>query len=254
MHLPKTLARFGTRRAAECLLVSVETEADRLVRYKSIRALGLLVAERGIPVDRRRVERLSHQNLVEHFHFLGLRAALDDGGVPSASPPRFSTERLLVGLLDDKLRQSLERAFRLLKVAHPREDIHRAFVAFVSGDAYLKANAVEFLDTLLPRRDEQDIRELLRVAADDLPLVERAGRIRHLIASPAPTTIDEALAVLMHDADPTMSTLAIAHAAVVGGPGVRSLAEELASRTVRQGAGPDRSSASSPAVPEPVHA
>ena len=59
LHLPKTLARFGTPQAAEYLLESIETESDGLVRYKSIRALGALRARHRIPLDRRRVERIS---------------------------------------------------------------------------------------------------------------------------------------------------------------------------------------------------
>src|SRR4029077_18518176 len=52
IHIPKTLARFGTKRAAQCLIESIETQRDGLVRYKSIRALGVLVSEHPIATDR----------------------------------------------------------------------------------------------------------------------------------------------------------------------------------------------------------
>ena len=59
VHVPKALTRFGTRTAALHLLESIETEEDGQVRYKSIRALELLVAQRRIRLDRTRIERLA---------------------------------------------------------------------------------------------------------------------------------------------------------------------------------------------------
>jgi AAA family ATP:ADP antiporter len=160
VHLPSALARFGTKHAAELLLEVIESDRDGLVRYKALRSLGRMVATQRVAVDRLRVERLAYANLVEHVRLLGVRAAFD-------SPPpealaittrREPTKRLLVGLLDDKLRQSLERAFRFLKIAHPHEDIHRVYVASFSEDARVRANAAEFIDTLLRRRDQRCVR------------------------------------------------------------------------------------------------
>jgi hypothetical protein len=39
LHMPKTVARFATARAAESLLREIETERDGMMRYKEIRAL-----------------------------------------------------------------------------------------------------------------------------------------------------------------------------------------------------------------------
>jgi len=128
VHLPNTLARFGSKSAAELLLRCIETERDGLVRYKAMRGLGRIVADRRIPMDRVRVERLAYANLVEHFRLLGLRATFTAPPPDEASGPS-TTRFLLVGLLDDKLRQSLERTFRLLKIAHPRDDFHRVQIA-----------------------------------------------------------------------------------------------------------------------------
>ncbi|HWL84604.1 MAG TPA: MFS transporter, partial [Polyangiaceae bacterium] len=129
IHLPNTIARFGTRQAADYLLENVETELDGLVRYKSIRALGRVVSSQRLRLDRVRVERLAYANLVEYFRVLRLRTGLEKTPFemsPEQCRPN-ATQRLLVGLLDDKVRQSLERAFRLLKIAHSNEDIHRVY-------------------------------------------------------------------------------------------------------------------------------
>jgi HEAT repeat protein len=206
IHLPKTLGRFGTRPAAEHLLECIETDEDGLVRYKSIRALEMLVARRRVPIDRVRVERLAHDNLVRHLRTLAQHAAL---GRPSAERdrPRVA-ERLLAGLLEDKLHQSLERVFRLLAIAHPREDFRHVRLACLSSDAYVRANAGELLDALLRRRDQQPLRALLRLVTDDLSTAERIERAGGLLPHRLPRTRDEAFATLLRDRDPTVAALA----------------------------------------------
>ena len=92
LHMPKTLARFATRRAAEFLLEEIETEQDGLIRYKAIRALRVLVTGHRIFVDRQRAERLCSADLEDHFGRLALRYALDF----PAEPPG-ATRALLAG-------------------------------------------------------------------------------------------------------------------------------------------------------------
>lgn len=221
IHLPNTIARFGTADAAALLLQAIETEKDGLVRYKAIRGLGRMVSDGNVVVDRGRAEALSHANLAEHFRLLALRAPFDDPQlrVPTGTAGRAPTERLLVGLLDDKLRQSLERTFRLLKIAHPREDIHSVQIATASDDKRARANAGEFLDALLRRRDQRSLRDLLRVVADDLPIRERVARASAHVTH-APATRDEALAMLRRDRDATVVALAELHAAALAGESI----------------------------------
>src|ERR1019366_5364799 len=163
-------------------------------------------AQRRIPLERARVERLAHDALVRHFRLLGERATLRappgvDGHAPAA-------DRLLAGLLDDKLAQSLERAFRLLAIAHPREDFRRLRHACSSSDPYMRATAGELLDALMRHRDQQPLRALLRLITEDLPPSERAARAVPLTGRPMPGGRAEALAALMHDHDPVVARLA----------------------------------------------
>jgi hypothetical protein len=208
IHIPKTLARFGSKAAADRLLQSIEEETDGLVRYKSIRALGVLVATSHVRVDRDRVLRLATDNLLRHFWLLGARIAIASGPPSPAAARRCTGERLLVGLIDDKLRQSVDRAFRLLEIAYPHEDIHRVRVVSFSNDPYARANAGEFLDTLLRRRHQRAVRTLLRLVTDDLPIDERLRRGLPLLPTRPPMTRDEALAALVRDPDSTLSGLA----------------------------------------------
>jgi ATP:ADP antiporter, AAA family len=206
-HVPKTLARFGSRAAAEYLLESIETEEDGQVKYKSIRALELLVHQRRIALDRVRVERLALQALTRHARLLGLRAAVA-GSAGDEGPP--AAESLLRGLLDDKLAQSLERAYRLLAIAHPREDFQRMRWAAHAKDSYTRANVAELLDALLRHRDQQTLRTLLRSVGDDLPLEQRAQRAAALVGGGAPAGRAEALSILERDHDPVVARLASA--------------------------------------------
>jgi AAA family ATP:ADP antiporter len=217
--LPETIARFGTADAADLLLSTIETNKDGLIRYKAIRGLGRMVADGRVAIERARAERLALANLVEHFRLLALRAPLDPSPlqVPTGALERPATERLLVGLLDDKLRQSLERTFRLLKIAHPREDIHTVSTAALSSDKRARANAAEFLDTLLRRRAQRTLRELFRAVTDDRSTPERVAYAASVCGTSPPATRQEAMRRLVSDGDATIVALAELHAAAVAG-------------------------------------
>jgi AAA family ATP:ADP antiporter len=230
VHLPQTLSRFGTQRAAEKLLVCVEREPDGLVRYKALRALGRLVSDYGVKVDRGRIERCVQANLVTYFGLLGTRVALGSAP-PASSRAETSTFRLLAGLIDDKLRQSLERAFRLLKVAYPREDIHRVYLACMGTDKRARSNAAEFLDALLRRRNEQSLRELVRLVSDDLGPAAQVSRAAAQLGFTPPRTHDEAVQAALADADIKVAALAALYAVATGAENmVRSVQQARAKR------------------------
>ncbi len=207
VHVPRTLGHFGNERAADALLNQLAIEKDGLVRYKVLRGLGLLVGR--VRLDSARLEKETQKNLVDHVQTLARRVSLaGDRGV--AAQPRVVGEdahALLVGLLDDKLDQSLERSFRLLKLAHPREDMHRVYNAARSGDHNERANAIEYLDALLWRTSQQSLRELLRVVLDRIDDRERVARAKEFVPE-APHTRDDALTMLIDDHDDALAMLA----------------------------------------------
>ncbi len=220
-HLPRTLADFGTQRACDFLSLRLEDEPDGLVRYKIVRALGHLVAKFDVKVDRRRMDAAARRNLIEHLRITALQVALQQGQ-PVAEAPR--SEQILLGLLRDKQGQSLERAFRLLKIAHKREDIHRVHNAALSADRRVRSNAGEFLDTLLAQRGRSELRELFRIVVDDL---SPAQRVEHAAAylGTIPRDRDRALAALIEDRDEAVATLASYVALSLGAPGLRASVE-----------------------------
>jgi hypothetical protein len=244
LHIPQTIGRFGSQRATDILTNTVEREADGLIRYKALRALGHVVTTSDVRVDRVLIEKEARRNLEEHVRLLSFRAAVssrEGGGTDTG------TRHLLEDLLADKLRQSMERAFRLLKIAHREEDIHRVHNAALSPDKRARASAAEFLDVLLARRDQQPLRELLRIVVDEASDVERVERAasdgRLLVRSRA-----EALSLLIDDRDDALAALAAHYAlamndtdlrgavARAGGrrPSLRAMLDRLYSEPVLQ--------------------
>jgi ATP/ADP translocase len=237
LHIPRSISCFASQAACDALVEALAEERDGLVRYKIVRGLGRLVARHHMKVDRVRMERVVRGNLEEHLRLLAQRTALapsveafgargardgqgENDGHDAHDARAATVAVLLLGLLDDKLRQSSERAFRLLKLAHPGEDIHRVHSATLSRDQRVRANAGEFLDALLARRDQQPLRELLRVVLDDAadPVrVERAAGAAMVSAPPLVRERDEAIAALVDDHDDALAALAACHALSLGG-------------------------------------
>src|SRR5262249_38816472 len=147
LHLPRTVSRFDSQRAADLLIEQLARAQDGVVRYKALRGLGRLVVTGRVRVDRAIVEAEIRKNLSEHLRILALLVPLDRG-IRAAPARAKASGRLVAGLLDDKLRQSLERAFRFLQIAHRNEDIRGVYSALRSRDKRTRANALEFLDAL----------------------------------------------------------------------------------------------------------
>ena len=227
VHLPRTLSAFATQSAADLLLQRVDTDPDGLVRYKALRGLGRLCEQNEkVHLDRRAVEALAYRNLVEHLRLLALHAFVED----DPSEPR---SRLLRGLLEDKLQQSLERVFRLLNIAHREEDLRRVHDAALGADTDGRANAAEFLDAFLTLPDQGELRSALRIVIDDLPADERVLRAASALPTPAPKSHGEAITMLVEDADLMLATLATEYAERHGDESL--LAEVQRARTSRVG-------------------
>jgi ATP:ADP antiporter, AAA family len=217
-QLPRTIGRFGTQRACSVLTGALVVEKDGLVRYRVLRALERLVTGHPVKVDRPLIEKEGAKNLVEHLRILALRVAL----APAADARRVGAPSalLLDELLGDKIAQATDRAFRLLKIAHKREDIHAVKQAARSKNRAQRADAAEFIDALLSHRNQQGLRELFRVVVDDLDPAARVARAERWLPR-TPRTHEEALAVLVRDDDDAVAVLAAYHAMTLGDPTLR---------------------------------
>ncbi len=223
MQIPQTIARFDSQRACDILSDALVREADGLVRYKLLRALGQLVARNDVRVDRQRIEREAKKNLEDYLRLFAQDHALTTRG-GAAALATSPSGRVLARLVLDKMSQAQARAFRLLKIAYKREDIHRVHAAAQSSDKRARANAAEFLDVLLARGDQRELRALLRLVLDDAPPETRIAETAAFVGA-APKDADEALVMLVADHDVAMAALAAHHAMSQGRPELRARIE-----------------------------
>ncbi len=100
----------------------------------------------------------------------------------------------------------------MLRIAHPRDDIRSAYVAFLSKDKTARANAAEYLDALLRNKDQQALRDLVRLATDDLSAADQVARAELALRFRAPRTREEAIQAVIADPDVTLATIAALYA------------------------------------------
>jgi hypothetical protein len=151
--------------------------------------------------------------LIEHMRLVSLWWPLQSADAP---PLARGSAMLLSGLLEDKLEQAAERAFRLFKLIHPKEDVQGIFAALRSSDRRERANAQEFLDALA--LECSDIcRQLFAIVADDLAPPQRIARAAPIIGT-APADANEALERLLEDGDESVAALAAYHSFALGEP------------------------------------
>ncbi|HEY2370451.1 MAG TPA: Npt1/Npt2 family nucleotide transporter [Polyangiaceae bacterium] len=209
VHLPRTIGAFGTQRACDVLTDQLERERNGLVRYKVLRGLNMLISAH-VRFDRQRLEIECRRNLLEHLRLVTFRVALGSRAPIGFVQPGEPFE-LLTGLLDDKIVQALERAFRLLKLMYIDEDLHRVYVIARTGERVARTNALEYLDALLAGPRLEATRDLLRIVLDDTGDEERARRARDVVPV-APKNAEEAVVRLIDDSDDLVAMLAARYA------------------------------------------
>jgi AAA family ATP:ADP antiporter len=215
-HIPRTVSYFRSQAAADLLVDWLDSDRSGGLRYKSLRGLGRLMQDQRVKVDRARIDHQLRLNLVEHLRMLSIRRPL---ATRPESVRGARSLRLVIGLIDDKLEQSLERAFRLLQIRHRHEDIRNVYFACQSKDRVRRAHALEFLDVLTtPRGGDvsgQQVRQLVLLAVDDLSVTDRLERARAFVPS-QPDSYAAALELLVSDRDESLAAFAAYHALEVG--------------------------------------
>lgn len=156
-NIPLVLAYIPGQGSVD-LLVECLFDDDGLMRYRAIRALGKLRAiDPGLRVDSEKVGlRLREEcnKTVRYQQALARLYPLRDLG------------DLLALLLRDKANYGRERVFRLLGLTLPQKVVYACFQAVREEDPLRKAQAVEYLDNVLP--------DYLRESM--LPLIEEKKR------------------------------------------------------------------------------
>ncbi len=143
-HVPRTLSRFGTERAAAILIEGLARHAaDGVTRYKMLRGLGRMRNNcPGLRFDRQLIERLASETIDRSLRLRRWRASCEADSSTAGA--------LLKTLLARKERMAVERLFRFLDLLRPREEMERVFDALAGSDRERRAISREVLEYLLP--------------------------------------------------------------------------------------------------------
>jgi AAA family ATP:ADP antiporter len=159
-QIPRVLRNVPTQRSVDVLFQAYEEE-DLTVRTAALKSLGTL---------RERAPKLNYgrESLQQHIsrearYYYETAAAL----APFKENPETPAARLLASTLEDRLRRTLERLFRLLGLKYPPKEMHAAYLALNRKKSDEYTAAVDFLDSVL----ERDFKRML------LPLLEEDSRI-----------------------------------------------------------------------------
>jgi AAA family ATP:ADP antiporter len=210
-EIPVVLQRIGSQASFQALVESV-LDPDVEVRRAIIGSLNKLQELHPTwPIDKRMLETVLGAELLGHlrsYQVLGtLDAALDD------STPVFAP-------LETAMAQELERVFRLLKLLHPHQDLHSAYVGVQSTNPVVHDNALEFLENIL----SPELRGLLIPLLDsEVPRAQRIA-LAHRVLGARPPSESEAVRMLLQSEDPWLKSCGVY---AVGALGLADLLPEV---------------------------
>jgi len=221
-HVPATLALLPFPASVAALLTALDS-ADGFLKFKAVSALERIRRSHPeIAIDAEAVTRHLHSEAGGAFNALTLHYNLFvAGGLDATS--------LLARSLSEKYSRRLGRTFQLLGLINTPSDIAAVRHTLNSGDARIRARAIEYLDNLL----SGDARKRVMLLVDEMPLDERI-RKGNVIYRTRVRDVEDTLAQLLHDEDESIAASAVL---LVEERGLWSLADDLehvlANRDVR---------------------
>jgi AAA family ATP:ADP antiporter len=154
-HAPRVLSRIPQQRSVDILLRSI-AHPELQVRSAVLKALSRLREE--APDLRYGPESVSSQILSEARYYFDLLAALEPF---RGNRHRRSVAGLLASSIEERLKQTLERLFRLLGLRYPPKEMYAAYLAVHKRRAEQYSAALEFLDNVLDRQLKRVLMPLL---------------------------------------------------------------------------------------------
>jgi AAA family ATP:ADP antiporter len=217
-QIPRVLRAIRSQRSVDVLLSAV-AEPDLTVRSQVLKSLSALrEADGKLNFGR---ETLMQYILGEARYYYVMSSALAPFKYENNATP---AARLLVETLEERLRLTLERLFRLLGLRYPPKEMYAAYLGAVNRKRTEQHTAaIEFLDNVLERELKRIILPLLD---EDSRLVEVARDVFGL----EPRDEKEALRELMRAGDSWLVACAVATAAELGFKDLRPEIEPLAHR------------------------
>ncbi len=215
-NLPRVFSSIGGQEAADYLALCLDG-SNRLLKAPVVRALSRIrVREPEVRFDPARITPLILEELRRYYRYLSIRHGVPLQGLSAGAS-------LLGRALKEHLERKIESIFRLVALLYPAKDILDAYHGISSGRRDLRANAQEFLDSVLLNPLRQ---MLLPILEDRSPeRVLEYAREQFGIQKPS---FQEALRELLVEGDPWLQSVAIYAAADQSLPGLDPLLEPLA--------------------------
>ena len=212
-QVPRVLKNIQNQQSVDVLLSAVN-HPDFSIRTAVLKALNRL-RESGANLNFNE-QFITDQVLNEARHYCELNAAL----VPFRSQELadHTATKLLARSIEEQLKATLERLFRLLGLRYPPKEIYSAYRAVNRNDHEEHTAAVEFLDNILDRNIRKFLLPLL-----DAP--EHALEVGIDIFNVQPMTVEDAVRELIRSRDPWLVSCAMTAAAELK---LRGLAPEIA--------------------------
>jgi AAA family ATP:ADP antiporter len=164
LHLPRTLSRFPSKRAAEILLEQLPNEKNHRVVFKILRGLGRMRAtDPALPLDKKTLHDVTQKTLEEAVNALHWRLAV--GKVVAWKQEALTpAAELMIAFLDEKRELAIERVFRLLHILSPAQSFRLIHDALKTDDKKAKASGRELISHVVP----SPLKEGLLCLVDDL--------------------------------------------------------------------------------------
>ncbi len=186
-HIPATLARVRCQESMDVLIAGL-VEPDGFLRHKVLAAIEKLARDHpDLAFATEPIEKLALQEGRGYFNWLSLHHNLFvRAGLP--------TDSVLALTLDQKLRRSVDRIYRLLGLLYPWKDIAAARWAIEHGDARDRSGALEYLDNILASQ----LRSQLMPVLEEMPLDDKVRRGNTLLKT-RPRDVEETMLQLIND-------------------------------------------------------
>jgi hypothetical protein len=181
IHVPRTLASFENQLALDALLGMLHSSKDGLLRYKALRGIEQIALRTSLPISSAVINAEITRNSREYLRLFALKTAIGEDVAAAQAQPF----RLLIELLEDKLRQSLDRLARLMQICNRTDDMRVVFASLSATDIKLRSRALEFLDASIRKfgPNSDDLAVLFRLVVDDMPSAQRVQRAATQVGS-----------------------------------------------------------------------
>jgi AAA family ATP:ADP antiporter len=211
IHLPRTVARFQSQRAAEMLVRHLVSEPRGTMRYRALRGLGRMVAnDPSLKLDEKALDGILESMVMTLFQRLHWQMTLEAGAVENPSR-RTPGHELLMQLLRDKETLAIERLFRVLGLRYRGEQWADVYEGIDSDDPVARSSGRELLESVLPR----EIGRAVAALTAEAPAENRLGEAGDFYR-PVSVSYEELIELLAGEHGETLRLVARYHAVEIG--------------------------------------